>query len=88
MAKTTPDESLPEALRRLPVGETVARVKRLDLKTATPAKVNGTMRMMRDTASSAISRASDKGRSYHRDSTVTLDENHNPLITILITRTA
>lgn len=86
MAKSSPDASVPETLRRLNVGETHARVTRLDLRTATPAVIQTTLRAMRDTASAGISRATADGRTYHRDSTVTLDEAHNPLVTVLITR--
>lgn len=86
MAKSPPETSSPEILRRLKVGETHARVNRLELDAATPAIIQTVLRAMRDKASSDISRATADGRTYHRDSTVTLDEQHNPLVTVLITR--
>lgn len=86
MPRVPADESLPERLRRLAVNETTALVERIKLRPATQEKINDAMERLRNTASSAIARASDSGRKYHRDSVVNLDEDHNPLVTVVITR--
>lgn len=88
MSRVPPDDSLPEALRRLKVGQTKALVEKLELGKTNKKAIEDTMTLQRNRANSAISRATAAGRKYHRDSIVILDEAHNPLVTVLITRTA
>lgn len=87
MSRVEPDDSLPERLRRMVVTETISLVERLELTTATQQQIDTVMGQLRNRASSAIARATDKGRKYHRSSVVNLDEQHNPMVSVMITRT-
>jgi hypothetical protein len=82
------DDSLPEQLRRMNVGDIKVLAERLDQNTSSTDDIEAAMKLLRNRATTAITRASASGRAYHRDSLVTrAGDSHDPVVQVLITRT-
>lgn len=81
--------NLPERLRRLNIGDVEVICERLSQDEVTEQDIRDTLERLRNTANSAIHRATADGRKYNRESIVArLPESFDPVVQVLIQRKA